>query len=433
MIYYSHRTRKALQEGRTFLPLGFAHYSYGTVCKKFLTALTEAKIEAQELVMPEVYASVAHLFPPAESARPLHIAFKPYEEIRLLKGAANVAHVAWEFDKLPQLGELPQHHPRRSNILNDYVHVLGLVSEIWVGSTYTKQVFEKHGLSNVRVLAAPIAASGRGRPARRKPAVSIRRLGSLELTRRRVAAVVESTGAPRLESNTLFRADDTTAAGGRVFLSVFNPGDARKNAAALVMGFQDFIQRSQRDDLLIIKLVLDGSKDALRTALARQFPRYFDYAGIPFNYVDCRNILLVPDRLTDEEMADLYRAADFYVCSSGAEGQGMPVQEAMAEGLVPISSRETAMGDYITEENAIVMQAADAPIPMQVTEPYALWGVSWRVVDHREVSRALARAVALSPAEYTRKSQAAAAVVRDLYGYEATVSALRARVAELAS
>ena len=101
MIYYSHRTRKALAEGRSYLPLGFAHYSYGTVCRKFLDVFREGGLEAQELLMPEIYPSPAHLFPSNALARPLHIAFKPYEEIRLLKGAANVAHVAWEFDRLP--------------------------------------------------------------------------------------------------------------------------------------------------------------------------------------------------------------------------------------------------------------------------------------------------------------------------------------------
>jgi hypothetical protein len=55
MIYYSHRTRKALAEGKLFLPLGFAHYSYGTVCRKFLDMFEQARMPVQELLMPEIY------------------------------------------------------------------------------------------------------------------------------------------------------------------------------------------------------------------------------------------------------------------------------------------------------------------------------------------------------------------------------------------
>jgi hypothetical protein len=61
MIYYSRRTRKALAEGRDYLPLGFAHYSYGNVCCKFLKALHAERIEAHELIMPEVYPSPQYL------------------------------------------------------------------------------------------------------------------------------------------------------------------------------------------------------------------------------------------------------------------------------------------------------------------------------------------------------------------------------------
>jgi len=431
VIYYSHRTRKALAEGRSYLPLGFAHYSYGTVCRKFLDVFREGGLEAQELLMPEIYPSPAHLFPSNALARPLHIAFKPYEEIRLLKGAANVAHVAWEFDRLPELRGLPRAHPRRSNIMNDYVHMLGLASEVWVGSSYTKQVFEAHGINHVQVIPAPIAANGKGRTEQRVPPVALRRIGSLQLTRSRVTTYIDSTGAPKLDHSTLFRADDCAAFGGRVFLSIFNPGDPRKHAAALIMGFQKFIRNSGRNDLLIIKLVLDGGENSFRNALAVQLPRFFERMGIPFSFVDCANILLVPDRLSDEEMADLYRTADFYVCTSGAEGQGLPLQEAMAAGLVPISPAETAMADYINHRNAVVLATEDAPIPLRISEAYGLSNLSWRVVDHREVARGLAAAVEMPQDEYVRRSNSAAALIKAQYSHEHIISRVRERMKEL--
>ena len=431
MIYYSHRTRKALAEGHTYLPLGFAHYSYGSVCQKFLKLFKDGGLKSQEVMMPEIYADVAHLARPEPGKRPLHVAFKPYEEFRLLKGAANVAHVAWEFDKVPNFAELPFDHPRRDNVLNDYVHVLGLASEVWVGCEYTKTVFEAHGLNRVQVLPAPIdTGSGlEGDDAK----AGLFKIGSLEFTRKAIADCIDSTGTPRLDNSTMFRADDCRAAGGRVFFSVFNPGDPRKNVAALFLGFQEYLRRTKRNDLLIVKLVLDGSPQSLRHALAAQLPKYFDYARVPFSFVDCANILLVPDRLSAEEMTGLSRAADFYVCTSAAEGQGLPVLEAMAAGLVPISSAETAMADYIDPDHAIVLETTAAPIPLQVAQAYGMHGLSWRQADHREVVRALMVAAEMDDDEYARRSRAARLFVHRKYGFDAVRETLLTRMEELAA
>jgi len=433
MIYYSHRTRKALAEGRLFLPLGVAHYSYGSVCQKFLDVFEHAKLPAQELTMPEIYASPKHVFPSRPSGTPLHITFKPYEEIRLLRGAANVAHVAWEFDKLPRLDDLPHNHPRRANVLNDYVHVLRMVDEVWVGCAYTKRIFEAHGLNNVHVMPAPIANCGTGRTLPRPPNLAFQRIGSLRLTQANVGMYVERGDPSMLDTGTLLHAEECSVNGGLVFLSILNPGDPRKNAAALILGFQEFLHRSKRNDILIIKLVLDGTKGSLRRALSDQLPKYFDDTGVPFSFVDCPNILLVRDHLPAEELAMLYRAADFYVCTSGAEGQGLPVQEAMAAGLVPISTRETAMEDYIDEKNSVVMQAETAPIPYQVSTAYGLWGVTWRQVGAHEVARALAASVALSPDAYAARSEAAVERIRTLYGYEPTTARVKQRIAAFVS
>ncbi|WP_297443835.1 glycosyltransferase [Acidocella sp.] len=425
MIYYSHRTRKALAEGHVYLPLGFAHYSYGSVCQKFQKLFEASELAAEELMMPEIYASYADLGARG-AARPLHVAFKPYEEIRLLKGAANVAHVAWEFDRLPTLGELAQDHPRRANPMNDYVRMLRLADEVWVGCTYTKQVFEGHGLGHVEVLPAPIE-TGRAPPRRRLAAGRVARMAGFELTRQAVAALVESTGAPRLEQATLLRAHETRAAGGRVFVSVFNPSDPRKNIGALLLGFQSFLRRQRRADLLIIKLVLADTQDALRLALREQMPRAFERIGVPFSFMDCANILVVPEHLTPDALSNLYRAADFYVCTSAAEGQGLPMQEAMAAGLVPISPAITAMADYILPGHAVVMAATRAPIPLQTAEAYGLGGLSWNMVDHREVSAALAAAAAMAPDEHERRARAAWQFIRDHYGFDVLRETLLAR------
>jgi glycosyltransferase involved in cell wall biosynthesis len=431
MIYYSHRTRKALAEGHTYLPLGFAHYSYGSVCQKFLKLFKEGGIKSQEVVMPEIYANAAHLSTIDGGKRPVHLAFKPYEEFRLLKGAANVVHVAWEFDKVPNFAGLPFDDPRRDNILNDYVHVLGMASEVWVGCEYTKAIFATHGLKHVEVMPAPIETGPR--EDEDDFSTTMYKIGCVEFTRTSITECADSTGTPWLDNSTIFRAEDCRAAGGRVFFSVFNPGDPRKNVAALFLGFQEYLHRTKRNDLLIVKLVLDGSPQSLRNALTKQLPKYFEYAGVPISFVDCANILLVPSHLSADELGGLYRSADFYICTSAAEGQGLPVQEAMAAGLVPISSAETAMADYIKPDHAIVLPTKAAAIPMQVAQAYGLWGVSWRLPDHHDVVRALQIAAEMPQHEYARRSKAARLFIHNEYGFDAIRKKFLKRMKELAA
>lgn len=431
MIYYSHRTRKSLAEGHAFLPFGFAHYSYGSVCKKFLKLCKDGGLSTQELVMPEIYADSSHLKPSAGGVRPVHIAFKPYEEFRLLKGAANVVHVAWEFDKVPTFDDLPYNHPHRDNILNDYVHVLGMASEIWVGCEYTKAIFAAYGLNRVEVIPAPITAAKA--EIENELETKLHKIGCLEFSRKAISAYTSSIASVPLNNNAIFRADDCHDFGGKVFFSVFNPGDPRKNAAALFLGFQEYLRRTNRNDLLVVKLVLDGSAESIKNALTNELPKYFDYAGIPMSFMDCSNILLVPSLLSSEEMAALYRAADFYVCTSAAEGQGLPLQEAMAAGLVPISSAETAMADYIKPDHAIVIGTKSAPIPLQVAQTYGLWGVNWRLPDHHDVMRGFEQAAAMPQDEYKKRSRKAQRFIQNRYGFDAIHKKILARIKELAA
>lgn len=117
MIYYSVRTRKALKERLSRLPLGLPHYSYGIVCKKFLSMFEETGIQVAELPMPEIYPSYRDLRrPTGDQSRPIHLMFKAFDEFRLLKGAYNIAHVAWEYGSLPSFGRC------RNCIRNGRIH-----------------------------------------------------------------------------------------------------------------------------------------------------------------------------------------------------------------------------------------------------------------------------------------------------------------------
>ena len=98
-------------------------------------------------------------------------------------------------------------------------------------------------------------------------------------------------------------------------------------------------------------------------------------------------------------MSALYCIADFYICTSAAEGQNLPLLEAMAHGSVPVSTGNTAMADYITADNAF--QIAERSVP-NISEHMAgtIAGKPFNIhsTNSRDVSAALAQSRAATPA-----------------------------------
>jgi glycosyltransferase involved in cell wall biosynthesis len=438
MIYFSCRTRKALADGLAALPLGYAHYSYTHVCRRFVRMLSANGIPTRELVMPEIYNSYRAIQDPTSSHPPIHLIFKPYEEIRLLKGAINVAHVFWEFDRLPNFKRLPQAHPKRKSILNDYVHDLSIVDEIWVGCNFTKRVFEAEGLSNVFVMPAPIemVANGVRRSSNTVPYLADEQASAIqyiECTRDRIAGVIEFGNNSSSLDSLLFRIAARKVAGGKSFLAVLNPGDCRKNAASLMAGFQRFCEKHDGRHLLIIKLVIDGVHETLSTVVSETLPARFHEGNLDFDYIDCENIVLVSGAFSEAEMSRLYGAFDFYLCASHAEGQNLPVLEAMSHGVVPISPATTAMEDYIADANAIVLKASECPIHMNSAEAYGLFDTRWQEISINATTNGIAEALNLSKEEYEEKQSKCILTIRDCYSVEAVAALAKYRFEALSS
>ncbi|MBM9539078.1 glycosyltransferase family 4 protein, partial [Desulfobulbus alkaliphilus] len=96
--------------------------------------------------------------------------------------------------------------------------------------------------------------------------------------------------------------------------------------------------------------------------------------------------------LTRAELNRLYDAATFYVCTSHAEGQNLPLLEAMARGVVPVTVDHTAMSDYISDNDAVVIPSRTRPLDIRLAARYRMYGVETNYVDADDVSSALQRA-----------------------------------------
>jgi glycosyltransferase involved in cell wall biosynthesis len=385
-----------------------------------------------DLPMPEIYADVDSIAT-AETGRGrhAHLCFKPFDEIRVLRGAINIGWVAWEFDQIPSFDRASVDDSRRWNIFNDYKFMLAKLDEVWVGCTYTQDVFRREGICNVQVMPAPIAMPsardavvvGQKAPYAESEAALTKVDGDLSS----VASIVHAGESS--ERSIFSRVDHARQRGGRVFLSIFNPGDIRKNAPALLAGFQRYVQLSGAYDILIVKFVVDGTVRNLATVLREEMPLRFADSDLLFSLIDSPNITYVAGNLDDAGMRWLYGLADFYICASSAEGQNLPLLEAISLGIVPVSTACTAMADYITASNACIIETRERLMANGTASTYGLSNVTWRMAEFRDVAKAIDQCCRLSPDALQAMRHNGFRIVRDSFSDDAIFDRVRSRMA----
>lgn len=103
-------------------------------------------------------------------------------------------------------------------------------------------------------------------------------------------------------------------------------------------------------------------------------------------------------QITDEQMADLYRACDALVHPYRGEGFGMPIAEAMSSGLPVIVTSYGACLDFCNPDNAYLIAAREVPILNTGGGlPSASVGYWWAEPDRASLA-ALMRLVVADPA-----------------------------------
>jgi glycosyltransferase involved in cell wall biosynthesis len=414
-ILLSTGSRKQIYEGIAF---GEAHYSYNIVFQRFKQAIASCLgYEPRVLLHPEIYKTVeAKRSLGIGKEKPIHIAFKSPEELRLLDGAYNIAHVAWEFNKLPSYPD------KRSGPLDRPLRALGIFDEIWVGCEFTKQVFIREGLSNVHVIPAPIPL----------PQESIKKSNILDVIGQCNALQLDFNGKPgvlkraRTELNP-FSDIFTTYYGDvrpKIYLTVANIWDYRKNIPNLVKLFEEFHSR-HRDTALVIKLVLDNKNTCLNNVneiFALHFSEWVKHAKSD-------GVFFISDKLSDESMTALLRTADFYLNLSRAEGQCLPILEAMALGVLPISVDHTAMADYINTENAFVVKSKE--VELSPSTPYPQEGLTWYEFDESDALVQLEDAYQASDILIKNKSRNCIELIHQFYSFEVVSRIISSRFTKL--
>ena len=101
----------------------------------------------------------------------------------------------------------------------------------------------------------------------------------------------------------------------------------------------------------------------------------------------------------------------------------------MGRGAVALSVDHTAMADYLTSANAIVIPSTRGPFNARLRFRYQMGDLSTYYVSAPEVQDALERAIALDPAAYASLSAAGLATVKDKFGLEPFRVAVEAAIA----
>jgi glycosyltransferase involved in cell wall biosynthesis len=350
------------RRGSLGFQLGSAHATYRFVEDSFVRLLDQAGYSTAYVQEPQNYKH-AKSYRELLNCAPkdvIHIAFRSTENIRPMQGAKNVCHFAWEFDVMRDSGLVNE------SILSNQVHMLSMMDEIWVGCEFTRQILEKYGLHKTFVVPKPVV--GEILPERLGFKEALAHIGAVPtvplllesgLDRETHAELVAPFIAPL--SDRLVIRGQAEGTGGRIFLAVVNPGDLRKNLLNLIEGFQIACNALQSKDTLIIKLLVPNKGDFRVNGL-------FDYVrprlNSPLAYND-NKISFILDFLSDQQLGALFSLADYYLCASHCEGFNIPLLQAMSFGAVPVSTRNTAMVDYIDGDNAILIKERRflSPIP----------------------------------------------------------------------
>ena len=422
-FYYSSAT-----EGDLGSLLGAPHYSYRFAEAKFLSVFKERGVPVAKLVMPEYYNTPEAL--PEEIHRPgapdLHLIFRSTEQIRLLKFAWNVCCFAWEFEVIKDHTEIDEHP-----FLNQK-RMLGLCNEIWVPCQYTKSVLEAHGLHNVHVVPAAIAMG----PDEAPPVVdALARLGHLSvapLNYNFLRSQGQNRAACGERGSTLLDYLSARLKGCenlRIYLTVLNPEDFRKNLEAMLRAFDHF-SRQRNDAVLLVKVLTAASRFHLLDVLSDVIPHKMGSGAV----FQSNNIVFFNDFLSESELSSLYGIADYYLCTSLCEGQNLPLLEAMAHGVVPVTTANTAMTDYINSENAVVIRdhrELNGCVHLAGTIARRPFSVDRCGVE--DIHDALERSAALSGARYAAMSANARQVTRAKFAPDVVWTAICARFAAIAA
>ena len=406
--------------------LGHAHYSYGFAARYFEQMFAEAGVAIKPIRHPEQFKTAAFaqthgLTQGPNTDRYIHLMFRSTEHLRPIQGCYNIACFAWEFPVLKTRGRSDESR------VEQQAQMLSLCDEVWTPCRYGVDVLRRNGLKSTHYIPAPVPrpeppGAGREAAMRTLSLVETMHLCSISAPRMEVAERIVAKAVKPLQFQPSLKA--VLERGGKIFLTVCNPGDLRKNLVNLIDGF--LMAARERDDcVLVVKLATSGSR---REPVGYVHEVLKGLFGAP-HALDEAQVIFIGGYIPDEQMDALYDLADFYLCASIAEGQNLPLLEAMARGCVPVSTCNTAMMDYLDEKCAVIVEEARY-LGLIAGTAADVAGERFEIssADRFQVARGVGDALDLTPDDIRSKSLACHDLLVRLFSAEAVFAKVLARL-----
>jgi glycosyltransferase involved in cell wall biosynthesis len=407
-IYYSFRVGEEknidLDNFKHNIVFGKAHYSYKIAAKKFLNILKFNGYNIYEIIRPEIYKHplAFDFLPDYNHKKSIHLIFKPIEEINILKNSKNIGIFAWEFDKITTSNV-------SNNPFTNQKHMLSLLDEIWVPSTYTKDVLNDFGFNNVYFIPAPIKEPED--LCKNKSLIDI--IGSFISVKVHPSPINKEKLIP-IRENINFNNINKT------YFSILNPWDYRKNLPKLIDTFRKFSKKHQ-DTLLIIKVIIDNKSTFLNN-INEILYKHFGMSSFKSD-----NIIMISEYIPEKELYSIMQKVDYYYSLSFCEGQFLPILESMIVGTVPISPNSTAMRDYITKENALVIDSKPTTANPK-SNGFAVKNFIWYEPNYKQALLQLEKSYNLSPKTYKQMSLKGRTIIQSIYSENTILNKIKERL-----
>ena len=325
--------------------LGRPEYSYYFVLKEFRPVL-ERIGQVIEVSQPDELVDRLYFDCLSRGEACIFLSFSPPHRTPIHYACPTIPVFAWEFSTIPT--ESWQGEPR-----HDWRVVLQACGRAITHSTFTvKAVSEVMG-DDYPVCAIPAPVwdrfAERGEHLLRHPVVDGVTLNLRGLLIDSRKADLRAYGPPALREGAPIPLDGPAAdcqlhLEGVVYTSVFNPYDGRKNWQDMISAFCASF-REISDATLVLKLTHHDIANALTDMLHHLYKNQF---------YKCR-IVLIHGYLADADYEALVQATSYVVNSSYGEGQCLPLMEFMSCGKPAIAPVNTAMADYVSRDNAFLV------------------------------------------------------------------------------
>jgi len=355
MIIMEHSTYDGESIANNF---GAAEYSYWFVRKAFRPILERFGVVIP-VRHPATEVDAIHRSTKAHGIPSVFFSFNPPHCTPVGLECPTVPVFAWEYDTIPT--EIWHDDP-----LNNWRGVLAQTAAAITHSTYSARAVghELPGDYPIWTIPAPVydANKGSADSARgwREPFELRLTTGiaidssAIDLSLFSVARVdsqgTQALGLLERAASDRNRPPQVLTLSGVIYSSVFNTVDERKNWMDMVAGFV-WAFREIPEATMIVKV-------AHRRMSEGVLPILFDLAKLgPFK---CR-VIVIHGLLSSEDYAQLVEATSYTVNTSRGEGQCLPLMEFMSAGRPAVTPKHTAMLDYVSDDNAFVVDSHMRP------------------------------------------------------------------------